>query len=251
MANRPGRTLRVLAATGTVGALMLISASSAAAVDPGANSSAFGLSATNVLGLVDIAPTPQSICPQGSTESALPVSLGALGNVGVLNASTTCDSAAGTSTATGGAADVALLGVAGARTITADVISAQCSATAPADPTGSTTVANLFIAGVRINVPVGSTTPQTINIPGVATVIINEQTLSNGVLTVNALHITLLGGALGDIIIGQASCGPNTAAPAIAAFSFQTLPLILGGLAILALLFYGLRTSLRRLRTTA
>lgn len=246
MANRSGRTLRVLAATGTVGALMLISASSAAAVDPGANSSAYGLSVT---GLLTIAPTPQSTCPPGSTESVLAPSLGALGSIGLINASTTCTSATGTSTATAGAADVALLGTAAAPAISADLISAQCSATAPADPTGSTTVVNLRVAGVLVDVPVGSTTPITIDVPLVGTVIINEQTLSGGVLTVNALHITLLGGVT-DIIIGHVSCGPNTAAPAIAAFSFQTLPLILGGLAILALLVYGLRTSLRRIRTT-
>lgn len=252
MAFRPGRTLRALAATGSVGALLLLTAASAsAAPDPGANSGAYAISATNVLGLIDIAPTPQSTCPPGSTESAVPLSLGALGNVGVLNASTHCVSADGTSDATGGAASVALLGLPGARSITADVLSATCSATAPADPTGSTTVANLFILGVKVDVPVGSTTPQTISIPGVASVIVNEQTLSGSVLTVNALHISLLGGNLGSIIVGHASCGPNTASPATDAFSFQNLPVILGGLAILALLFYGLRKSIRRLRPTA
>jgi hypothetical protein len=215
------------------------------------SSSAFGISAQNVAGLLNIPQTPQSTCPAGSNESAIPVDLGALGGVGVLNASTQCDASVGTSSADGGAADVALLGTALARSITADAVSAHCAASGTDTPTGSTTVANLFILGVRVDIPVGSSTPQTVSIPGVASVVINEQTLSNGALTVNALHITLLGGNLGDIIIGSATCGPNAAVLPVSAFSFQDLPLILGALALLVAIGFGIRSGARRLRTAA
>jgi hypothetical protein len=46
----------------------------------------------------------------------------------------------------------------------------------------------------------------TVSIPGIATVVLNQQTTdSNGVLTVNAVHITLLGGAGANVIVGHAA----------------------------------------------
>lgn len=71
---------------------------------------------------------------------------------------------------------------------------------------------------------------------------------ANGTYSVTGLHVGLLGGQLLTADIAHVTVGPNVGNAAVDAFSFQDLPLILGGLAILALLGYGLRTGFRRIR---
>jgi hypothetical protein len=95
--------------------------------------------------------------------------------------------------------------------ITADAVSATCTATQGKNTTGSVTLANLSIPGLTI--PVDPAPNTTLTLPlGLGKIILNEQTPASpggGQLTVNAIHLELLpilnGG--GDIIISSATCG--------------------------------------------
>jgi len=98
--------------------------------------------------------------------------------------------------------------------ITAAVVQANSSCTCGATPvcSGSTTIANLAIAGAAVTVTGAAN--QTINIPGgLITVIINEQIVTPNSITVNAIHIIVNapGVLVADIIIAQAysdiNCG--------------------------------------------
>ncbi|MGI8678201.1 MAG: hypothetical protein ACR2LX_05850 [Jatrophihabitans sp.] len=253
---RPRNALRFSAAVTSVSALLLIAAAPALAADPGANSSAFGIKATVLSGAVNVPPTPTSTFPPGGTTHLANVDLGALGTVGASNATTAGDSTAGTSSATGSVANVALLknALTGFPAVSADLISATCSDTAPADPTGSSTFTNASVGGTAIVDVKPAPNTKLLNLGPLLVVTLNEQTLSNGVLTVNALHVQLgpiLNGqaSLADVIIGQAVCGPNTAPLATPAFSFQDLWPVLGALAIVALIGYGSVAGVRRFRS--
>ncbi len=248
-------TVAVAAAGAVAAAVLLPSTSTGAAPVSNVNSSAFGLSASLLGGTVTIPPLGKSTCPPGGTNTGLAASLGLLGGVGVSTGTTACDSAAGTSSATGTVANVALL----APALAATLVSATCSATATDPPTGSATLANATLAGVPVVANPGKNTVL-VNIVNTLSIILNEQIpatpTTGGILTVRAIHIQirnpLAGGALiANIILGEASCGPNVPVAAVDAFSFQNLPIILGSLAIVALLGYGASVGIRRARSTA
>lgn len=244
------RALRLTAVAVSAAAVLIALPVTAASAAPGdANSSAFGVSATNVLGLATIAPTPTSTFPPGGKNSSLPVSLGSLGSVGVLNATTTGDSSAGTSSATGEAADVALLAATGGlpSAISADAVQATCTDNGTAAPTGATTLTNAKLGGNTVIDATPAANTSLVNVPGVATVILNEQSTTNGVLTVNAIHIRLANGTLGDVIIGQATCGPNTPVLGTPIFT-STFFVGLGGVAVLLLGAYVVTQRRRSVR---
>ena len=99
--------------------------------------------------------------------------------------------------------------------LTVDAISSTCTSNGDGS-TGSTSVVNLRAPGG--GPPITDTFsggPVDISIPGVASIILNEQAESNVVgatsIVVNAVHITLLGTAV-EIILGQSRCaaaGPD------------------------------------------
>ena len=72
-----------------------------------------------------------------------------------------------------------------------------------------------------------------------------------GVWSVSGLHVSLLNNALAEADLAKVTVGPNVATAPGAAFSFQELPLILGGLALLIALGFGVRTGVRRLQHAA
>ncbi|MDP9091562.1 MAG: choice-of-anchor P family protein [Actinomycetota bacterium] len=222
------------------------------ALDPGANSSAYGVSASLLSGAVNVPPTPVSTFPPGGTSHLVSVNLGAVGSVGVSDATTSGDSTAGTSSATAALTNVALLALPSVAAITADAVQATCSDTAPGAPTGSTTLTNAKLGGNTVLDVSPAANTKLINLPPLAVVTLNEQFTNAGMLTVNAIHIVLGPvvngqGSLGDIIIGHVTCGPNAPSAVGDAFSFQNLPVILGGLAVIVLVGFGIRTGIRRL----
>jgi hypothetical protein len=108
-----------------------------------------------------------------------------------------------------------LRGLAGA-TPTASVITAQCKSTEDGI-TGSSDLADLDLGKIG---HISAATPNLkVGIPGVLQVIANEQIHNaDGSLTVNALDIKLLGGALkavgsGRIVIASATCAAATTQP--------------------------------------
>lgn len=73
----------------------------------------------------------------------------------------------------------------------------------------------------------------------------------NGTYSVTGLHVALLGGGGGFVDLAHVTVGPNVPTAATDAFSFQNLPIIIGGLAVLFLLAYGVRVGSRRVRGLA
>ncbi|TDP91835.1 choice-of-anchor P family protein [Labedaea rhizosphaerae] len=100
------------------------------------------------------------------------------------------------------------------------VLRAKCTGT------GMGTAGSSEIAGVNLGrlgtVPVTGAPNQTIDVPQVARIVLNEQVKDiDGSITVTALHVTLLGGSVtgklgsGDIRLASATCGmgPGTTTP--------------------------------------
>jgi hypothetical protein len=172
---------------------------------------AFGLSANiNLLLLsLTVPPTPDTgavrTASAGSTTTPCLAHLGALLviNANALCANVTTTLAPGTSTATSTVANVTI-GVPGLPVITATAIKATSTTTCAAS-SGTTTITNLTIGGVAVNVNVGPNTA--INVAGLAKLVLNEQLPVPGAdkgLTVNALHLTGLGGAV-DVVVASAT----------------------------------------------
>ncbi|MFN2560512.1 MAG: choice-of-anchor P family protein [Jatrophihabitans sp.] len=248
--NSKAVRITALAAAAAFALLPMAPAAAAAA----GTSSAFGVQ-VKVLNAITIGPTPTSTFPPGSNDATVPVDLGALGNLEAVYAHTSGNTNTPSSSASAGTANVNLLGttVAGvtAYAIHANAVSATCTATGDT-VSGSTTIANLAVGLNPVVNLTAATTQQVLVIPGVASVIIGEQITNptDGSLTVNALHITLLNGNGADIIIGSVTCTPTPVA-GVAAFSFQDLPLILGALALIVVIGFGIRTGIRRLGSAA
>lgn len=243
--SRTGRIgVGVLAVLGLTG----IFAGPAAAAGGTSQSSAYGASIHKVLGIVTVPPTPTSQYQPGGTNSSVPLNLGALGNLGVLTAITAGDYGNGISSATGRVANVALLKTGALPAISADAVEASCAQNAPAQATGSSTIVNGKLGGSTLINATPAPNTVLLNLPGLVRIVLNQQyTDGNGVFQVNAIHIQLgTAGALGDIVLGHADCGKNT--PAVAAFSFGNTPLILGGIAVLLAITFGLLAGIRRLR---
>jgi hypothetical protein len=248
------RAVRGIAFVAAAGAIALTITPSAQALDPGANASAFGLSANVLNGTVNVPQTPTSTFPSGGTNSLLNVDLGSLGQVGAVNATTSGDSAGGTSSASGSVANVALLSISQlVAAISADAVDATCSAAAPAAPPGQTTLTNAKLGTSNLLDLHPAANTKLINLTGLAVVTLNEQiTSGDGALTVHAIHIQLGPvnssnvGTLGDVILGSATCGPNAITAPVDAFSFSSTPIIVVGIALVIAVGFAARTGLRR-----
>ena len=87
--------------------------------------------------------------------------------------------------------------------ISADSVVSQASSVLGTGSSGSSTISNLAIGGLPINVT--GAPNQTVAIPG-GLVTINEQTISStGAAVVNAVHVTVAGVA--DVVIASATAG--------------------------------------------
>jgi hypothetical protein len=236
------RSVRVLAA-GFTASLALVAASPAAAQDPAEDvpgiieGSAFGAS-IELGGDSILAPTPVVVLPADGTrqeEETVDISVPGLLDAGILRAETEGTQETGESTATGEVADVEVLPTplnVAPSLLSADVISATCTAT-PDGNTGSATLTDARLSnGTTLDVTPGPDTE--ITVPGIAEIFLNEQTDNgDGSLTVNAIRIVLLPNALtgnngAEIILGSATCGPNSAAVPINAIPTAGLPLAAG-----------------------
>lgn len=250
--HKPNSKAVRITAVATAAAFALLPMAGASAVTPSANASAYGAQVDVLNGTVHLGPLAQSTFPPGGSETAVPVHVPGVADIAGIFARTSGNSSQGTSSATAGTLALGVLGTAlTGYGISADAVSATCSATG-SDITGSATVANLKVGTNSVVNATFTTQQNALVIPNVASVIIGEHiTNANGSVTINALHITLLGGNAGDIILGHVTCGPNVAPLPISAFSFQDLPIILGGLALIVLIGLGIRTGIRRLGSAA
>lgn len=246
------KAVRITAlATAAAFALLPMAAASAA---PLARSSAYGAQVDLLNGTVHVGPLANSTFPPGGSETAVPINLPTIADVAGIFANTSGDpNVANKSSATAGTLAVGVLGTAlTGYAISADAVSATCTATGT-DFTGSATIANLKVGTNPVVNATFTTQQNVLVIKNVARVIIGEHiTNADGSTTINALHIHLLGAAnVGDIILGHVRCGPNAEVLPVAAFSFQDLPIILGGIALVVLIGFGIRTGVRRLGSAA
>jgi len=208
----PRTKARLAAGTVVLGGLLCTAIPAHAALTtPQAN--AFVVSAGAIGNLVAVPPTPTSSYTPGGTTTTLGLAVGPFATNATLTAKTSGDPSTGDASAS---ATVENLGVTipGA-TIALTGINSTCNAT-PAGATGSGVIASgsvklPLLPAITLKAGAGPNTG--VSIPGIASIVLNQQsTDSNGVLTVNAVHITLLGGAGANLIIGHASCG---GAPAV------------------------------------
>jgi hypothetical protein len=151
-----------------------------------------------------------------TSASAVDAALRGLVTAKVITSSSHHNAGDGSVTANAAIVDAALpvLAPLAGGTPKASVISSQCHATGNGI-TGSSDLADLSLG--RIGHISASTPNLTIGVPGVLKVVADEQIHhADGSLTVNALHITLLGsGPLnalgsGDIVLASSTCGPAT-----------------------------------------
>ena len=137
---------------------------------------------------------------------------------GVVNTSAHRDSNTGAVTASASTADVSLPLLAALGKVEAKLIVAKCTATQSGE-SGSATLTDAKLGAYgNLAVTPSKDTKITIrlrNLGNVATVVLNEQIHNHdGSLTVNAVHLHLLGGpgltgiGSGDVIISSATCGP-------------------------------------------
>jgi hypothetical protein len=207
----PRTKARLAAGTLALGGLMCSAVPAHAALTaPQAN--AFVVSATAIGTTVAVPATPSSTYPPGGTNTVVGLSVGPFATDSTLTATTGGDPATGDANAS---ATVEKLGITlpAGNSISLTGIKSTCTAT-PAGATGSGTIAGgtISVLGIPTTLAADAAPNTTVNL-AVAKIVLNEQTTdANGVLTVNAVHITLLGGAGANLIIGHAQCG---GAPAV------------------------------------
>ncbi|MET7959200.1 choice-of-anchor P family protein [Micromonospora zamorensis] len=139
---------------------------------------------------------------------------------------------------TPGAGVTLTLGTSGVATIAlvADAIYSSCTATSSPSATGTASLVNaritstvLGIETTLLSLPVNPAPNTGLSIPGLINLTLNGQSSSGvGQLTVTALNLTALGGALAGVTIGTSSCGANAIAPPIPVIPLAGAPLALG-----------------------
>jgi hypothetical protein len=187
-------------AAGLAGSLALVMSAPAGAQEGEAN----GIRGTvNVIGgtLLSIPNTPHEEQPPGGSSQVA-------GLPGAVAPAATASILAASSDANGSSAAVAdLTAVNGlvpgvANVLTADAISSECSG---AD--GSSSLVNAVAAGVpalALSPPPNTTVP----VPGVGSLVLNEQTSDAGGITVRAVHLTVnvAGIVTAEIVISESVC---------------------------------------------
>jgi hypothetical protein len=134
-------------------------------------------------GLIAIARTPHQTCPPNGSQTVVGINLAPLLTTGVLNAGCNMDPNTGNTVAHASVDGASLLGGA----IQLSVITSTCTSTAG----GVTRSSN--VVGTINGQPI-TTGPQTIGIPGVATIHLHESTTGpNGQLIQNAIRVEVLG----------------------------------------------------------
>lgn len=204
---------------------------------------AYGIQAT---GLVTITRQPDATLSTASPSNVATATVLGLLAANPLHAAVTQGAGSETATATVASVTAAIGSLVGLNT---QAITTTCTASDGENTTGAVNIVNLTLGSTTLN---GNISPNTnISIPGVATVIINEQTPASpgtGDLVVNAIHITLLGENTQDVIIGHAECGPapsSTGAPLASGAGLRTGLGLLACVSLIAALIW-----LRRPRTS-
>ena len=208
------RTVRRGGLMGVVAAALLVAGALPASAASG-DGSAYGASVTlTLLGVGPITAGPLAAAStDGPTEDSLATAnVPGVLSAGLINTSATLDETTGQVDSSASTADPAVGVLGPANTIRATLVEATCTATRTGN-SGASTLADAQLGSLG-TVDANPAANTTIDVPGVASITINEQIDNDdGSLTVNAIHIRLLGGSLasvgsGDVIISSATCGP-------------------------------------------
>lgn len=165
-----------------------------------------------------VAPTPDSTYPPGGTFTVANLAVGPFASNATATATTAGDPTSGTSSAS---ATVDSLGVtlSAVASLALTGVNSTCTAT-PTGATGSGLIAGGSLNLLSISTPLNAAAAPntTVTIPGVGSLVLNEQSTdpTTGILSVNAVDVTVTGGT--ELIIGHASCGgtpPVQATPMI------------------------------------
>jgi hypothetical protein len=220
MARKELRTMRMRGAVVAVMAAIFAVGLTAAPATAEVTAMSGGASGVQVdvtlLGIhTTLAATPNVTLPADGnagvpvTSSVLTVNLPGVLTTGVLNASTVGDdlnSDTGYATSNASVADVNVI----AGLVSADVVASTCTANRDG-VTGSTTLTDASVTGIG-DLAVSPSPNTKITLAGVATITLNEQTVTDtpdgvNAITVNAIHVHLEGVlASGDIYIGRSVC---------------------------------------------
>ncbi|MBO1414917.1 choice-of-anchor P family protein [Streptomyces sp. FH025] len=200
-------SIRVLAGA-TLATGILATATPAFAALPAPQADAYVVSTEALGGMVAVAPSPESTYPSGGTQTLVGLNVGPVATTSVLTATTAGNPADGTSSAS---ATVDKLGLnLGVASVSLNGVNSTCTAT-PTGATGSGLIAGgtITVGLLPTNLQANAPANTKVDIPLVGSIVLNEQTTdANGVLTVNAVHITLLPSLNGaNLVIGHAQCG--------------------------------------------
>jgi len=124
----------------------------------------------------------------------------------------------------------------GAIALTADAIYSSCNATSAPTATGTTSLVNakitatlLGITTTLLNLSANPAPNSGLTIPLVLDVTENAQTTPTpGEITVTALNISAISGALASLQIGHVVCGPNAQAEPVPSIPLKGTPIALG-----------------------
>lgn len=242
----PGRrrTLRRTAAIGIAASVLVLGVAGPAAA---AEASSYGVDVNvTVTGTptVDVGPLVASSVVD-SPNTVATVTAGGLLTTGTVTTEATADPATG---GFASAATVEDLGIdIAALAVGADAVSATCTATQGGEVgTVNLTGLTATLAGLNIAIP-GVIAPNTqvsiaVGLIEIGTLTLNEQIpTGDGGLTVNAIHLSLLGGVLGsiaagDVIVSSATCGPAVLPVPLASGAGLALGLGLVGVAAAGLI---------------
>ena len=190
-----------------------------------------------IVGPVSSGPLPTVTLPASGggpfTASLLSVNVPNLLRTGLLEVRTT--GALGPAGFSESSASVADVRVGSDNTFRANLVTSECRSDSFGS-TGSTQLVNARVLGTPVTSTPGPNTVA-LDIPGVARVVLNEQTVSNSPgntsITVNAVHVTLLPGTplQQDIILAQSRCsasGPNVNQPPTTTSSSTTSTTLAG-----------------------
>jgi hypothetical protein len=169
---------------------------------------AYGLSAHVNLLLVQLDLPPQPDTGEVRTASALSTTTPCTLSISTLliSAHSLCPNVTvtlnpGTSVGTSTVQDVTI-GIPGLPVIKATAIKAVSTTQCATGSSGAVTIANLTVGGLAVNANVGPNTG--IDLGGLAKLVLNEQVPIPGGLTVNALHVSVLGGTV-DVVVASAT----------------------------------------------
>lgn len=227
---------------GLVAATAMVAGAVSASAAPG-DGSAYGVRVdVDLLGrpAVELGPLAAASTDGPTEDTFAAVNLPGVLTTGVINTSASRDDSTGHVAARASTADVDLAVFRPANPVTAELVEATCEAT-QAGNTGSTNLVGVQLGSLGdiaadpapntvVNVRLGAV--------HIASITFNEQIANDdGSLTVNAIHVRLLGARLGslgsgDVIISSATCGP--AAPPIPMASGLGLWLSVGVLGVVA-----------------